>query len=186
MGKAARQRSLAPPAPSNSPTAEYRRHHRVVAPAIDGRQVHPYWSTRSNLSRLLDEGAIGRDEYAAGVTLRGWCETAMRGLRTSSWDVPIDNGGGRPGGADDVALAAARRLQAVATALGREWLVVLKLTVIDDVSWARIGDAIGVTPKTAKVRAVTALQMLAAWFSKEPAPRRRSSGAKRAAISARQ
>jgi hypothetical protein len=41
---------------------------------------------------LLEEGAIDRDAFAAGVTLRGWCETLFRGLKTQSWDVPIDDG----------------------------------------------------------------------------------------------
>jgi hypothetical protein len=31
------------------------------------------------------------------------------------------------------------------------------MTVIDDLPWARIGTALGLTPKTAKTRAITAL-----------------------------
>jgi hypothetical protein len=107
-----------------------------VAPSIDTRTYRPHWSQRTRLTMLLEEGAIDRDVFAAGVTLRGWCETAIRGLRTQSWDVPINNGGGRPGAANDIELAAARRLQAVASALGREWFVVLEMTVIDDLSSA--------------------------------------------------
>jgi hypothetical protein len=32
-----------------------------------------------------------------------------------------------------------------------------QMTVIDDLPWARIGTALGLTPKTAKTRAITAL-----------------------------
>jgi hypothetical protein len=124
--------------------------------------------------RLVEEGAIDRDAFAAGVTLRGWCERLFSGLKTQSWDVPIDHGGGRPGAANDVELTAARRLQAVASNLGREWFAVLQMTVIDDLPWVRIGTALGLTPKTAKTRAITALQMLAGWFREESAPRGRS------------
>jgi hypothetical protein len=138
-----------------------------VAPSIDARTYRPYWSQRTRLAMLLEEGAIDRDAFAAGVTLRGWYETLFRGLKTQSWDVPIDHGG-RPGAANDVELIAARRLQAVASNLGRDWFAVLQMTVIDDLSWARIGTALGLTPKTAKVRAVAALQMLAMWVRQDP------------------
>jgi hypothetical protein len=82
MRKSSPPRSLAPAAiaaRSNAPTPEYRTHHRVVAPSIDGRTYRPYWSQRTRLVRLLEEGAIDREAFAAGVTLRGWCETLFRG-----------------------------------------------------------------------------------------------------------
>jgi hypothetical protein len=142
-----------------------------VAPSIDGRAHRPYWSQRTRLVRLLEEGAIDRDAFAAGVKLRGWCETLFRGVKTQSWDVPIDHGGGRPGAANDAELIGARRLQAVASNLGRDWFAVLQMTVIDDLPWARIGTALGLTPKTAKTRAITALQMLVGWFREESAHR---------------
>jgi hypothetical protein len=63
---------------------------------------------------------------------------------------------------------AARRLQAVASVLGREWFAVLQMTVIDDLSWARIGRALGLSPKTAKVRSIAALEALALWFAGKP------------------
>jgi hypothetical protein len=113
--------------------------------------------------RLLEEGAIDRDGFAAGIKLRGWCDTLLRGVKAQSWDVPIDHGG-RPGAANDAELIGARRLQAVASNLGRDWFGVLQMTVIDDLPWARIGTALGLTPKTAKTRSITALQMLAGWF----------------------
>ena len=87
-----------------------------------------------------------------------------------SWDVPIDHGG-RLGAANDGELIGARRLQAVALNLGREWFAVLQMTVIDDLPWARIGTALGLTPKTAKTRAIIALQMLVGWFQEESAHR---------------
>ena len=51
------------------------------------------------------------------------------------------------------------------------WFAVLQMTVIDDLPWARIGTALGLTPKTAKTHSITALQMLARWFRQESAPR---------------
>jgi len=102
--------------------------------------------------------------------LRGWCETLFRGAKTQTWDVPIDHGG-RLGAANDAELIGARRLQAVASNLERDWFAVLQMTVIDDLPWARIGTALGLTPKTAKTHSITALQMLARWFRQESAPR---------------
>jgi hypothetical protein len=149
----------------SSATLEYRTHHRVVAPAIDGSAYRPHWTLRTQLARLLEDGAIGRDEYSAGTTLAQWCEALGRGVKTSSWDVPIDSGGRRRGGVNETELTAARRLQAVAADLGREWFAVLEMTVIDDLPWARIGQALELSPKTAKTRAVEGLEMLAGLVS---------------------
>jgi hypothetical protein len=46
-----------------------------VASSIDGRAYRPYWSQRTRLVKLLEEGAIDRDAFAAGIKLRGWCDT---------------------------------------------------------------------------------------------------------------
>jgi hypothetical protein len=75
-------------------------------------------------------------------------------VKAQSWDVPIDHGG-RPGAANDAELIGARRLQAVASNLGRDWFGVRQMTVIDDLPWARIGTALGLTPKTAKTHSIT-------------------------------
>ena len=141
-----------------------------MAPSIYGRAYRPYWSQRTRLVRLLEEGAIDRHAFAAGVKLRGWCETLFRGAKTQTWDVPIDHGG-RLGAANDGEFIGARRLQAVASNLGREWFAVLQMTVIDDLPWARIGTALGLTSKTAKTCAIIALQMLVGWFREESAHR---------------
>jgi hypothetical protein len=82
MRKSSPPRSLVPAAiaaRSNATTPAHRTHHRVVAPSIDGRAYRPYWSQRTRLVRLLEEGAIDRDAFAAGVKLRGWCDTLLRG-----------------------------------------------------------------------------------------------------------
>jgi len=159
-----RRRSQQRPNPAIS------KHHRVVAPSIDGRAYRPYWSQRTRLVRLLEEGAIDRHAFAAGVKLRGWCETLFRGAKTQTWDVPIDHGG-RLGAANDAELIGARRLQAVASNLERDWFAVLQMMVTHDRPWARICTALGLPPKTAKTHSITALQMLARWFRQESAPR---------------
>lgn len=172
MRKSAPPRSLAPAAAhSNAPTSEFQKHH-VMAPRVDGRAYRPAWTRRTQLASLLEAGAIGRDEFAAGIRLSEWCETVCRGVKTQSWDVPIDHGGSRLRGANEIELTAARTLHAVASDLGREWFAVLEMTVIDDLPWAWIGQALGLTPKTAKTRAIEGLEMLAGWFREEPAPRR--------------
>jgi hypothetical protein len=60
--------------PSNAPSPEYRAHHRIIEPAIDSRVVRPYWSKRSRLMVLLEEGdppgvarrATAQDRHAGG------------------------------------------------------------------------------------------------------------------------
>ena len=82
-----------------------------------------------------------------------------------------DRPGGLLGAANDAELIGARRLQAVASNLERDWFAVLQMTVIDDLPWARIGTALGLTSKTAKTCAIIALQMLVGWFREESAHR---------------
>jgi hypothetical protein len=166
MRKSSPPRSLAPAA-GNAPSREYQAHHHVLAPRIDRGAYRPHWTRRSQLARLLEGGAIGRDEFAAGIRLSDWVETLGGGVKTSTWEVPIDHGGGRPGAANERELAAARALQAGATGLGRDWFQVATMAVIDDLPWARIAQALGLSAKTARVRAIEALGMLARWFRQE-------------------
>jgi hypothetical protein len=164
-------RSLLP----QSPLAATPQSRNIEAPSGRGAQdrrasLSPLLVAAHALGEVARGGRDHRDAFAAGVKLRGWCETLFRGAKTQSWDVPIDHGG-RLGAANDGDLIGPRRLQAVASNLGREWFAVLQMTVIDDLPWARIGTALGLTPKTAKTRAIIALQILVGWFREESAHR---------------
>ena len=140
------------------------------------------WTGKRSSSNTPSPGSSGRRPRRANFRSVYWEDlpcikkpvTSASGrrfrARRESWDVPNDHGG-RLGAANDGEFIGARRLQAVASNLGREWFAVLQMTVIDDLPWARIGTALGLTSKTAKTCAIIALQMLVGWFREESAHR---------------
>jgi hypothetical protein len=67
---------------SNGPSAFYRQHHVVEAPAIDEREFRPAWRVKTKLMLLIETGRIDRRQLeAAAAFLRA-------GARQSAGNAP--------------------------------------------------------------------------------------------------
>jgi hypothetical protein len=164
--------SPTPPAPavSNAPTAFYRQHHRVEAPAIDEREFRPAWRVKTKLMLLLECDRIDRRQLEAATAFKGWCEAIGR-QRTSTWLAVRVDSGRRPDGLITTnQIDAAGRLADATRTLGRERIRLLHWSLIDDLPWIEIGKRIGLHQRTAIVRVVEAIAALALWRAGEPVP----------------
>ncbi len=155
--------------PSNAPSPEYRRHHDVAAPEISARAFHPGWRVTGRLLGLHEAGRIDREQLEAALIWRAWTE-AIAPVHGHDWTVRVDCSLGAGGNVPFSRLDAASHLRACATALGAGRMVLLRLSVLEDVSWSKVGRALGVSDKTGVDRVVEALAALAAWFRGEPVP----------------
>ena len=153
------------PSPSVAPSAEFRAHHTVVEPRIDGAENRPSWLVVTRTMKLLEAGRIGRQEYEAGLWWRRQAEAVGR-QRTQPWEVRIDNR--MPGTPPEYRLNAADQLRRAGEALGAQRVALLQMCVCDDMSWERIGRKIGLSDKTTKDRCAESLIMLARWLRREP------------------
>ena len=155
-------RSAAPSPPqSNSPTAEFRAHHRLEAPRIDRKNFRQYWRRKSSLSLLFEREAISLEAFQAGRAWRGWCETIGR-ERVQAWVALIPRAPG-PHTPTEHQLGAAGSLQAAARAMGRKRTLLLMLCCVEDESFVAIGRRLGTRRETAKERVIEALEALARW-----------------------
>jgi hypothetical protein len=158
------------PVVSNAPTAFYRQHRTVEAPAIDEREFRPAWRVKTKLMLLVECGRIDRHQLEAAMAFKGWCEVIGR-QRTSAWLAVRVDGGRRPEGlVSEHQIDAARRLAGATTALGRERIRLLHWALIDDLPWIEIGRRIRLRPRTAIVRVVEAIAGLALWRAGQPVP----------------
>lgn len=146
----------------SEPSKFYQQHHAIDPPAIDAQSFRPYWRLRTRLDQLLLDGAISYPEWRAARLFRALCETALAGaFRTQS----LNRGDGDPLG---IALAAtrridaSRRLLAIRGHLGAPAAELLEKHLVDDLSWATLGQRLGVHPKTARTWAIAAVKALAA------------------------
>lgn len=141
------------------PSPYFRQHHGLEPPAVDDGTWRPYWRVRTRLDRLVRDGAITPHEWHSAVRLREICETAQAGI------VPIhrlDRGvRGRvaptqaPRRADALA-----RLDEVRIDLGSVALDLLQACLVDDRSWAWLGQRLSVDPKTARAWTISAIKAL--------------------------
>jgi DNA-directed RNA polymerase specialized sigma24 family protein len=159
-----------PPAVSTSrPTAEFRSHHRVEAPQVDGTAFRQAWLRTTKLDSLLEAGRIDRDQHSAACRWRTWAEKAAP-LHAQAWDVRVDRS---PVPNDTAALLrvqTASRLRGVAEALGPLRVRLLTMCVGEDRSWREIGDRLGIDGKTARAWCAAAVIALAAFLAGEPVP----------------
>jgi hypothetical protein len=79
---------------SNAPSIEYRRHHRVEAPAVDQREYRPGWRVKTGRDGRRGAGAISPRQYRIALAFRAAYEQAMKGaVRVGSWGaVYVDSG----------------------------------------------------------------------------------------------
>ena len=84
-----------------------------------------------------------------------------------------DPGGRRRAGPGDFTcrqLDAAARLRASTAALGASRIALLDACVVEDMSWRRLGQRLGLAAETARERVVEAIAALALWLAGEPVP----------------
>jgi hypothetical protein len=161
--------AASPLPPSNAPSAAYRQHHDVEAPQVDTTQFRQGWRVHSRLTGLAESGRIDREQLEATVTWGNWAErVATPG--TSPWRIRVDGGGQGGGTFADRQIDAAARLRESTAALGISRITLLGACVVEDMSWRRLGQRLGVAGDTARERVVEAIQALALWLAGEPVP----------------
>ncbi len=158
-----------PSPPSNAPTPEYRQHHNVEAPRIDGQAFQPAWRIRTRVAVLAERGAIGRSELEAASRWQRWVEVVSR-VAVQSWERPVDCSHRPDDGVGDPKLLAADNLKAAATALGQQRSYLLMWSVVGDEAWSQIARRLGVSDKTVVLRVIEALAALASYLSHRPVP----------------
>jgi hypothetical protein len=99
-----------------------------------------------------------------------WCNWAERVATpgTSQWRIRVDGGGQVGGTFADRQIDAAARLRESAAALGASRIALLGACVVEDMSWRKLGQRLGVAAGTARERVVEAIQAL--WLAGEPVP----------------
>jgi hypothetical protein len=157
---------------SNAPTVSYARHHDVDPPRVDASTFRQGWRIRSRLDALHIAGLISAGEYQIGQEFRGACDR-VRGVGLGNAPDIRTGGSGRPDGAHGAmlsAIATAARLRVVDDQLGPLFSLLCVQCCVHDVSWAHLGRAIHVDPKTARSYAVMALHRLGwVWIASAPA-----------------
>jgi hypothetical protein len=116
-------------------------------------------------SRSRAAARIDREQLEAAVT---WRKVATPG--TSPWRIRVDGGGQGGGTFTDRPIDAAARLRESAAALGTSRIALLGACVVEDMSWRRLGQRLGVSAETARERVVEAIAALAPWLAGEPVP----------------
>jgi DNA-directed RNA polymerase specialized sigma24 family protein len=157
------------PVATAAPTAEFRSHHRVEAPQVDGAAFRQAWLRTTRLDSLLEAGRIDRDQHDAACRWRTWAEKVAP-LPAQAWDVRVDRS---PVPNDTAALLrvqTAAKLRAVADALGPLRVRLLTMCAGEDRSWREIGDRLGIDGKTAQAWCTGAVIALAAFLAGEPVP----------------
>jgi hypothetical protein len=153
-----------PPA-SSAPSAWRKQHGQVETPQIDSQTFRPYWRVRSQLDKLLSQGAITARERQTADAFRRLYELAHRGeLAAQAWDKTyLDADCRRLGDGDQSRqrLGAARRLARLRGELGEVAFGLVVAVVVEDACWAKIGRRFRVDPKTGRSWALQALQALA-------------------------
>jgi hypothetical protein len=154
---------------SNAPNLEYRRHHAVEPPRVDGRFFRPGWLRRTHLSILFERDRISLEAFQAGRAWRLWCETVGREL-TQSWTARI-NRTPQPGAPTERQLGAARSLEAASQVLGRRRTALLMACCVDDMTWCAIGNQLKVDRRLVSGKVCEALEALAMWRDGKPVPK---------------
>ena len=144
------------------PNAHFRQHHDVDPPRIDADHFRPAWRVATRLEALRLDGAITDRECAAGVTFRNVWECAFSGTYPQPQWVRVGSSCGLgPERGSISRLDALATLHSIRGALGPFACRLLAACAVDDVSWAYLGRALGIDPKTARAWTIAALRALA-------------------------
>lgn len=122
---------------------------------------------RSQLDKLVGQGAITAEQWLAGDTFRRLFGAAHRGeLRGGAFDgVYTDPHCRRPGqdGPTDARLAAIERLARIRERVGPVIFAIAVEVAVHDTCWAQLARKLGgIDPKTARARGIEAIAVLAA------------------------
>jgi hypothetical protein len=148
------------------PSAYFRQHGPVEAPAIDERRFRPYWRRRARLDALLAKRSISDLEYRRAVEFRDLFERAETcGFVSSS--STSGSGGGDRSITMARAIDAAAAVRAIRTAIGVRLFWFLCMIAVEDLSFAQIAKRRRIDPKTARARALLAIRRLAGYASRE-------------------
>ena len=145
-----------------APSRFYRQHHEVEAPRVDDDTFRQAWRRRNRLDELLLDKSITPFEWRAAVEFRAAFERVL----SAAWPPPLwlsatAGGRGDHEGAflhrlDDLAL-----LRALRAVLGQVPCGLIQACVVDDLSWAYLGRALDIDPKTARAWSVLSIKGLA-------------------------
>jgi hypothetical protein len=149
----------------SAPSAFYRQHHQVEAPRVDTVEFRPAWRRLDRLRGLYDDKHITRYEFACGLMFRVAAEHAI----AAGWPPPVWRGLGggvrRDHGLVITRLDDINTLRRVEGELGRFACDLILAVIINDFTWRRLADCLGVDPRTVRAWAVLAIKALARVFS---------------------
>jgi hypothetical protein len=160
-----RPRRTPPPraqAPTSRPTRERTSHAEAITlPDMDGVALRPFWRVETRLDALLADRMIDRPAHDAACKLRAdWHKAAA--VAGSAWQ--SERLGGASGqdhhGAALGRTEAVKRLRSVQRRLGTVLFELVRMVVVEDASWAALGERFGVSPKTVKRWAADAINAL--------------------------
>jgi hypothetical protein len=145
------------------PTPEFRAHHDVEDPRVDGRTFRQAWLVRTRLDQLRADGRITPAEWHAAADYRATWATARELVGIEPGMVRIA-GSSTPDEAMIARLDAVTKLRTVEDAIGTTAARLLVASVVHDLAWATIARHCRKDPHTVRDWTVLAIRALArAW-----------------------
>jgi hypothetical protein len=154
---------------SNAPTAELRSRHDILPPQVDADAFRPGWMVRSRALALVENKLISGQEYQTVLWWRRAAEQLGR-MPSQKWLARVDGSSRPDDGMTEAVLAAANAFRASVLALGQRRVGLLLAVIIQDRSWHDVGRQLGLSRKTAQLRALEAIRALHLWRIGEPVP----------------
>jgi hypothetical protein len=160
---------------SNQPSATYRQHHDVEAPAVNVRAFRQGWLVHTRLDALRRDGRLTAGEWQVAVEYREAWERVLVATNSNSalGVVVVSGAGGR--GADRLAAVADHltRLRETEAAIGRFAFALCFACAVRDISWIELGRQLHRDRETARDYTAAAFRRLALAWSAPPGGRAR-------------
>jgi hypothetical protein len=154
---------------SSGPTTQFRQHHEVLEPRVDGAEFRQAWLVRSRALALFENNLIDGQQYGTFLWWRREVERLGK-MPVQKW-LPRVDGAVRPGDSPTEAeLAAATALRESAWALGQKRISLLLTALVEERSWPDIGKRLGLSHKTVKSRTIEAVRALHLWRTGRTVP----------------
>jgi hypothetical protein len=164
---------MAPLVTTARPSPEFRRHHDVAEPRVDGRAFRQAWIVRTRLDQLLAAGRITPAEFQAASEYRAAWAVLLRLGSTGDLGrvraVPAD-----PHRGALARVAAAERIVLVEAAIGSLARDLCRACIIHDLHWTDLARRCRRDPRTVRDWTTLAIRGLAgAWdgSTRRPAAR---------------
>ena len=146
------------------PTPQFRRHHAVEAPAVDGNTFRPGWRVSTRLDGLFAAHLITAGEWQAASEYRDAWERVLAMARTASLTAAAGGGGGDAHAPIVAACDAVERLRLVAVQIGHAADLLVFRCAVEDRPWAWSARQLRRDPHTVRTWTVAAIGALApAW-----------------------